>query len=206
DERGPGGAKHSPEARAGESVRAFDRTRAGARDSRGPADRAAWERPAEGGDGDHHRAGRVPAGFLRRAYRRHRVGDQGGLRGSDAHQQGSSGSVEVRIQSSRSPSDKQTQGAVMEISGLTRVVPAALDINTIPIEATVSNREVVQAVRAVNQSELLGDRNQLTFQQDPATHRVVVKLVNRDTGEVVSQIPSETVIGLAAELKKQSKT
>ena len=94
----------------------------------------------------------------------------------------------------------------MELSGLSRVAPAALDINTIPVQTTTSNREVVQAVRAVNQSDLLGDRNQLTFQQDPRTQRVVVKLVNRDTGEVVSQIPSETIIGLAAELKKQSKT
>ena len=94
----------------------------------------------------------------------------------------------------------------MEISGVTRAVPAALDINPIPVQNAASNREVVQAVKAVNQSDVLGDRNQLTFQQDPRTHRVVVKLVNRDTGEVVTQIPSEYVIGLAAELKKQSKT
>ena len=93
----------------------------------------------------------------------------------------------------------------MEISGVNRVLPAALDVNTIPVQTTANNREVVQAVKAVNQSDLLGDHNQLTFQQDPRTHRVVVKLVNRNTGEVVSQIPSEYVIGVAAELKKQSK-
>jgi uncharacterized FlaG/YvyC family protein len=94
----------------------------------------------------------------------------------------------------------------MEISGVNRVLPAALDINAIPLQTAATNREVVQAVKAVNQSDLLGDRNQLTFAQDPRTHRLVVKLVNRNTGEVVSQIPSEIVIGLAAELKKQSKT
>jgi uncharacterized FlaG/YvyC family protein len=94
----------------------------------------------------------------------------------------------------------------MEISGVNRALPAALDVNTIPVETATAKREVVQAVKAVNESDLLGDRNQLTFQQDPRTHRVVVKLINRNTGEVVSQIPSEYVIGLAAELKKQIKT
>ena len=92
----------------------------------------------------------------------------------------------------------------MEISGINRVLPAALDVNTIPVLTATANREVIQAVKAVNQSDLLGQQNQLTFQQDPRTQRVVVRLVNRNTGEVVSQIPSEYVIGVAADLKKQS--
>ena len=93
----------------------------------------------------------------------------------------------------------------MEISGVSRVLPVAFDPGPVQIDRAAANREVVQAVKAVNQGNLLGDQNQLTFQQDPRTQRVIVRVVNRESGEVISQIPSETVIGLAAELKRLSK-
>jgi flagellar protein FlaG len=65
-----------------------------------------------------------------------------------------------------------------------------------------ANREVIQAVRAVNASGKLGDRNELTFSIDRRTRRPVITIVNRDTNEVVGQIPSEQILRLADDLKQ----
>jgi len=68
------------------------------------------------------------------------------------------------------------------------------------IQIQAANREVIQAVRAVNASDKLGDKNELTFSLDRHTRRPIVKIVNRDTKEVVEQIPSEQVLLLAENL------
>ena len=62
------------------------------------------------------------------------------------------------------------------------------------------NRKVIQAARAVNASGSLG-QNELTFFLDPTTRRTIIKIVNRQTQEVVEQIPSEVVLRLAENLK-----
>ena len=62
------------------------------------------------------------------------------------------------------------------------------------------NRQVIQAARAVNASNSLG-RNELTFYLDPTSRRTIIKIVNRQTQEVVEQIPSEVVLWLAENLK-----
>jgi flagellar protein FlaG len=68
------------------------------------------------------------------------------------------------------------------------------------VQIQAENRQVVQAVRAVNASVKLGV-NDLTFSLDRYTRRPVVKLVNRQTNETVAQIPNEEVLRLAQDLK-----
>jgi flagellar protein FlaG len=70
------------------------------------------------------------------------------------------------------------------------------------IQIQAANREVIQAVRAVNASGTLGDRNQLTFTLDRRTRRPVITIVNRATNEIVQQIPNEQVLRLAENLKQ----
>ena len=67
--------------------------------------------------------------------------------------------------------------------------------NSIQIQA--ANRDLSQAVRAVTASDKLGNKNELNCSLDPRTHRPVVKIVNRDTKEVIDQIPNEQVLRLA---------
>ena len=67
------------------------------------------------------------------------------------------------------------------------------------------HRELIQAVKAVNASEMLGDKNMLTFAIDRDTHRPVVRILDRETNELVSQIPPETLLRLAADLKAMEK-
>jgi flagellar protein FlaG len=68
------------------------------------------------------------------------------------------------------------------------------------VQIQSENRQVIQAARAVNTSNSLG-QNELTFYLDPSTRRTIVKIVNRETQELVEQIPSEVVLRLAESLK-----
>ena len=105
----------------------------------------------------------------------------------------------------RQDAEQPFKGTLMDISGVNRSgpgVPASVPVA--PAENHVQNREVIQAVKALNATEMFGDQNELLFQQDPQTHRMVVRVVNRQTKEVVSQIPAEYVLQLAAGLKPQT--
>jgi flagellar protein FlaG len=62
-------------------------------------------------------------------------------------------------------------------------------------------RATAEAVAAVNSAQVFGQNNELTFAVDRTTKRTVVRLVDRNTGELVRQIPSETILRLAEDLK-----
>jgi uncharacterized FlaG/YvyC family protein len=92
----------------------------------------------------------------------------------------------------------------MEITAVGHSVqPVTAPVETVPADQAAENREVIQAVKALNGSEMFGGENELTFQRDPATQRMVVRIVNRSTKEVISQIPPEYVLRLAEDLKTQ---
>jgi flagellar protein FlaG len=67
-------------------------------------------------------------------------------------------------------------------------------------------REIIQAVHAVNRSEMLGRDSELKFLLDPDTRRPVVRIVNRETGEVLNQIPPERVLRMAQDLKRRARS
>lgn len=77
-------------------------------------------------------------------------------------------------------------------------------VTPMSVDQAAENREIVRAVKAVNGAELFGEENQLTFRRDPQTRRMVIRVVNRKTEEVVQQIPAEYLLRLAAELKQKS--
>ena len=66
---------------------------------------------------------------------------------------------------------------------------APLDANQVS-----QRRELVKAVNALNQTELYGENNELTFALDRHSQKPVIRLVDRKTREVVRQIPSEQVL------------
>jgi uncharacterized FlaG/YvyC family protein len=82
-------------------------------------------------------------------------------------------------------------GPVSRNSALPAAAPA------IPADRAAENREVIQAVKAVNNAELFGDQNELAFQLDPKTHRMLIRVINRRTKEVVDQYPPEYILRLA---------
>jgi len=93
----------------------------------------------------------------------------------------------------------------MDVNALSRVTQAApASATPVAVDTAAQNRQVVQAVKALNKSEMFGSDNGLEFQRDPESKRWVVKVVNRTTGDVVSQIPPEYVLRLADDLKQKS--
>jgi uncharacterized FlaG/YvyC family protein len=73
-------------------------------------------------------------------------------------------------------------------------------LNALPAVEPVRNedpaitRQLATAVRALNQSGLFGQDRQLQFARDPTTKTVVIRVVQPNTGEVIDQIPPETVL------------
>lgn len=92
----------------------------------------------------------------------------------------------------------------MDITTVSRTVGAPVAAATaIPPEKAAENRSIVQAVKALNGTEMFGQDNQLTFQWDPGAQRMLVRVINPQTQQVVSQIPPEYVLSLAEGLKQQ---
>ena len=71
---------------------------------------------------------------------------------------------------------------------------------TLSPRETADRRELVRAVRAINQVQLFGERNELTYFFDRESRRTVARIVNRETREVVRQLPTEEALRLAASL------
>jgi flagellar protein FlaG len=81
-------------------------------------------------------------------------------------------------------------------------------VNNVPVvaptppspEQVAENRQIVQAVKAVNQAGMLGENNELTFSLDRQTKQPVIQIIDRSTKEVIQQIPPEYVLQVAQDL------
>jgi uncharacterized FlaG/YvyC family protein len=68
-----------------------------------------------------------------------------------------------------------------------------------PGETPQTQRQLIQAVKALNPTDLFGQESELTFVFDRHTHRALVRVVDKRTREVLMQIPPEHVIRMAEE-------
>ncbi len=68
-------------------------------------------------------------------------------------------------------------------------------------EQAAQDRAVITALKAMNKAELFGSDQELTFLLDRDTQRIVVRLVDRKTKEVIRQVPSEYILRAAAALE-----
>jgi len=66
-------------------------------------------------------------------------------------------------------------------------------------ERLAEQRRVAAAVRQLNGDGIFGAMNELTFGRDPESHRLVVKIVNRETREVVQELPPEYVLRMSSQ-------
>src|SRR5271168_2961052 len=67
-------------------------------------------------------------------------------------------------------------------------------------ETAAARRALATAARVVNTSEVLGQQNELVFSLDPTSHRVVARILDRATQQLVEQVPAEYILKIAAEL------
>jgi flagellar protein FlaG len=70
----------------------------------------------------------------------------------------------------------------------------------VPAEKLAENREIIQAVKALNGAELFGQNSELTFLLDRETQRPVIRLVDRKTKDVIRQIPPEYMLRMAKDI------
>ena len=70
-----------------------------------------------------------------------------------------------------------------------------------PSNSDVPVRQVIAAVHEVNKSELMGEVRQVSFTRDPDTHKPVIQIIDESTGEVLDQLPPESFLKLAEQLK-----
>jgi uncharacterized FlaG/YvyC family protein len=91
----------------------------------------------------------------------------------------------------------------MQITGVDGLglAPGHVAAPVAPSQAA-GNRDVVQAVKALNAAETFGDSNELTFQLDRNTRQPVIRIINRKTKELIDQIPPEYVLRLAQHLRE----
>ena len=93
----------------------------------------------------------------------------------------------------------------MDITGTSGAAPALAAISTstqVPPEQAANNRNLIQAVKAVNEAGTLGDNNEITFQMDRNSRLPVIQIIDRSTKQVVEQIPPEYILQLAETLGK----
>ena len=67
-------------------------------------------------------------------------------------------------------------------------------------EQQQERRELVRAVKKTNESEFYGKDRELQIAFDRTTKRSVVRLVDKETKEVVRQFPPEYVLRIAEDL------
>jgi len=92
----------------------------------------------------------------------------------------------------------------MDVSAINRIAQSATTTAAaVPADWPAPIRDVVQAVKALNQTEMFGQDNELEFQRDQVSKRMVIRVVNRKTDQIVSQVPPEYVLRLAEDLKKK---
>jgi flagellar protein FlaG len=90
----------------------------------------------------------------------------------------------------------------MDVSATNRMVqPLAGAAPVAPVEQRAEQREIIQAVKALNAAEMFGQQNELLFHMDRQARRMVIQVVNRQTQEVVTQVPPEYVLRLAEDLR-----
>lgn len=88
----------------------------------------------------------------------------------------------------------------MEVSAIHPNPVVSASAQPVP-EIAAENRELVAAVRAVNAAGMFGPDSELNFVMDRETNRLVVRLVDRKTQEVIRQTPAEYILRLAEQLK-----
>lgn len=89
---------------------------------------------------------------------------------------------------------------VASVSHPEQSLPAVPD--TVGPSWLVENRELIRNVKRIDASALFGDGSELTFAMDRDTKRPVIRVINRQTEEVLWQAPPEYVLKIAQAFEK----
>lgn len=85
-----------------------------------------------------------------------------------------------------------------QISGLPRFTPAPVETPAVDKSTAARLKPVAEAVRRLNAVQYAGEGREITFSVDRPSNKLVVKVIDSDTKEVVTQWPAEYALELAA--------
>jgi uncharacterized FlaG/YvyC family protein len=91
----------------------------------------------------------------------------------------------------------------MDITSIKPSASPQTTVASIPVPEAHERRELIAATKSINASGLLG-QNQVVFMVDRQTRRPIIRVEDRDTHEVVLQLPPEYVLRLADSLRSKS--
>ena len=91
----------------------------------------------------------------------------------------------------------------MDVSSISSLGYLAAPAGSPTPQQAAERRQLLQAIKTVNESGELG-RNQLVFIVDSQTHRPIIRVEDRQTHEVVLQIPPEYVLHLAEDMASRN--
>ena len=69
-------------------------------------------------------------------------------------------------------------------------------------EEAAKNRELIKAIKTINDGGAFGPSSELRFSYDKATGQAVIKIVDRVTNEVIAQVPQEGALRAAQVLRE----
>lgn len=81
-------------------------------------------------------------------------------------------------------------------------LPAMAPVSPLTPELRAEQVQLIRAVEKLNEAQVFGQNSELTFSVDRETRRPVMKIVDRETQEVIQQIPPEYVLRLAADFQR----
>lgn len=116
---------------------------------------------------------------------------QGGLRVTAPIVTGGQGGPAARLKGA--PVQVQAQKPAAEVS---RPVIVPIERPDIKVDTEGDKKRLDKAIEQMNERMNDGGRG-LAFRVDPAVSRPVVTVTNRETGEVIRQIPNEVVVKMA---------
>ncbi len=94
----------------------------------------------------------------------------------------------------------------MAMDAINRLIPIMqVDPPRVWREQQEQRTAVVTAIRALNKSELFGSNRELKFARDSSTDKLVIQIVDRNTGEMVQQIPAQDVLRMMANITQPGK-
>ena len=81
--------------------------------------------------------------------------------------------------------------------------PPVVGLPVIPRSSSdaAANRELIKAVASINRSRLLGEDRELTFMIGRESSRPVVKVVDRVSRQLISQIPAAQALRMSEHLR-----
>lgn len=92
----------------------------------------------------------------------------------------------------------------MEVGKITHLAaPAASTLtHALSPQQRAEQDQLIKSVSAVNEAKVFGESTELTFSFDRRSNKLILQLVDRETKEIVRQIPPEFLRRLADDVKK----